>query len=320
MNVSAGPGLCFDLDIPVAGGSTIERMDVLVTIGDFSRMTHLSVKALRHYHDVGLLEPAQVDGASGYRLYDASQVPVAQVIRRFRDMGMPLEEVKAVLDAPDVGSRNEVVVAHLERMESQLSQTQSTVASLRALLERPTTPIAVEYRSVPVTPTLGITEPVTMEGLEDWWVGAFEELYGVLAASGVEPVGPGGALYPNELFELEEGDVTAFVPVPVAAGIGPTGRAAPFDLPAAELAITVHEGSFHELDRTYGLLGTYVAERELGVEGPIRENYLVTFTHTEDESKHRIEVCWPVFQTRPADGAPTVDRPGPASAGRRPDS
>ena len=49
-------------------------MDVLVTIGDFSRMTHLSVKALRHYHDVGLLEPAQVDTASGYRLYQASQV------------------------------------------------------------------------------------------------------------------------------------------------------------------------------------------------------------------------------------------------------
>ena len=289
-------------------------MDVLVTIGDFSRMTHLSVKALRHYHDVGVLTPAQVDTASGYRLYDASQVPVAQVIRRFRDLGMPLEEVKTVLDAPDVASRNEVVVAHLERMESQLSETQATVASLRALLERPATPIVVEYRSVPALPTLAITEAVTVDDLEDWWVEGFEELYRVLSAAGVEPAGPGGALYPNELFELEKGEVVVFVPV--AGDVAPSGRAAPFQIPAAELAVTVHEGPFAELDQAYGALGTYVAERELGVEGPIREHYLVTYTDTEDESQHRTEVCWPVFYTTTDSPPLTGDSPPPS--GRSP--
>ena len=47
-------------------------MDVLLTIGEFSKMTYLSVKALRHYHDVGLLEPALVDPATGYRHYAPS--------------------------------------------------------------------------------------------------------------------------------------------------------------------------------------------------------------------------------------------------------
>ena len=297
-------GTTWLLDPPHAGGSRIVAMHVLVTIGDFSRMTHLSVKALRHYHDVGLLEPSQVDLSSGYRLYDASQVPLAQVIRRFRDLGMPLEEVKAVLDAPDVDSRNQVVVAHLERMESQLSETQSTVASLRALLERPASPVAVEYRSVPLMATLAISEPVTVGELDAWWVGAFEELYRVLRAAGVEPAGPGGALYPNELFELEEGDVVVFVPV--TGEVATTGRAAPFDIPAAELAIAVHEGPFADLDRTYGALGTYVAERELGVEGPIREHYLVAYSDTEDESLHRTEVCWPVFHTTTAPTTPAA--------------
>jgi DNA-binding transcriptional MerR regulator len=83
-------------------------MSTQLAIGDFSRMTYLSVKALRHYHDVGLLAPSQVDPATGYRSYDPSQVPVAQVIRRFRDLGMPIEDVKAVLQAPDVATRNEV--------------------------------------------------------------------------------------------------------------------------------------------------------------------------------------------------------------------
>ena len=75
-------------------------MATTLTIGDFARMTHLSVKTLRHYHQVGLLEPAHVDPANGYRYYTTDQVPTAQVIRRFRDLDMPIDTVRAVLAAP----------------------------------------------------------------------------------------------------------------------------------------------------------------------------------------------------------------------------
>jgi len=96
-------------------------MTVLVSIGDFSRMTHLSIKALRFYHDQGLLEPARIDPASGYRFYDPGQVPVAQVIRRFRDLDMPLDQVKAVIKAPDVQTRTREIIAHLTAMETKLA-------------------------------------------------------------------------------------------------------------------------------------------------------------------------------------------------------
>src|SRR6266480_2638630 len=106
-------------------------MATLLTIGDFSRMTHLSVKALRHYHDVGVLEPAAVDPFTGYRSYDTTQVPAAQVIRRLRDLRMPLDEIRTVIGASDVETRNLRIAAHLERMEQQLEQTKAAVASLR---------------------------------------------------------------------------------------------------------------------------------------------------------------------------------------------
>jgi DNA-binding transcriptional MerR regulator/effector-binding domain-containing protein len=276
-------------------------MQVRLPIGDFAKMTHLSVKALRHYHDVGVLEPAQVDQWSGYRFYDPDQVAIAQVIRRFRELGMPLDEVRAVLQAPDVGSRNEVIVAHLERMESQLAQTQAVVASLRSLLERPAPPVAVEYRSVARARALAVRDVVTEAEVQDWWVAAFTELYAALAAAGVGPAGAGGALYASELFEVEKGEVVAFVPVAGGAAseaaFAGTGRAAVIDVPAAELAVALHAGAFADLDRTYGALGTYVAERELGVEGPIREYYLVAPWDTADEAAHRTEVGWPIFQT-----------------------
>jgi DNA-binding transcriptional MerR regulator len=272
-------------------------MNSRLSIGDFSKMTYLSVKALRRYHDMGLLVPASIDQDSGYRYYQAAQVPVGQVIRRFRDLGMPLEQVKEVLDAPDTDSRNELIVAHLRQMEKALQQTQKTVASLRTLLEQPRkAPISVEYRSVVASPALAIAEPVSMGGIGSWWEAAFSELHHVLGSSGAARNGPDGALYPSEFFEDELGDVVAFVPV--VGEPAPRGRVQLIEIPAAELAVNVHQGAFSELDQAYGMLGTFVTEREIGVQGPIREHYVVSYEDTDDESQHRTEVCWPVFRTK----------------------
>jgi DNA-binding transcriptional MerR regulator len=270
-------------------------MDVLLTIGDFSRMTYLGIKALRHYHDIGLLEPAAVDPVTGYRLYRPSQVPTAQVIRRLRDLGMPLDGVRAVLEAPDVATRNAVIAEHLRRMERQLQQTQVTVASLRNMLEDRAQPIVVEYRTTPAARVLAIRDRISMGDAEQWWGSAFDELHAALAATGAQRAGPDGALYSSEFFEAEAGQVTAFIPV--AGTPRPAGSVGPADLPAAELAVTVHHGPFSDLDKTYGALGTFVAERAIGVDGPIRENYLVGASGPDDESGYRTEVCWPVFLT-----------------------
>jgi DNA-binding transcriptional MerR regulator len=74
-----------------------------LTIGDLSRATHLSVKMLRHYHDIGLPDPAGVDPGTGHRRYGTAEIATAQVIRRFRDLDMPLDEIHAVLTAPIPG-------------------------------------------------------------------------------------------------------------------------------------------------------------------------------------------------------------------------
>lgn len=275
------------------------RMPVRLAIGDFAKMTYLSIKSLRRYHEMGLLIPAEVDTASGYRYYDSSQVAVGQVIRRFRDLGMPLEQVRAMLNAPDTAARNDVIIAHLREMESALRQTQQTVSSLRALLERPEAPIRVDYRSVGPVQALAIAEPVAMTDIDGWWDAAFDELHAFLGATRSERAGPDGALYASEFFEEDTGEVVAFVPVSTSpAGIGRAGRARVRTIPGAELAVTVHEGAFSELDLTYGALGTFVSERDIGVPGPIREHYLVTSADTAHESQHRTEVCWPVFHNR----------------------
>jgi DNA-binding transcriptional MerR regulator len=266
-------------------------------------MTHLSVKALRHYHDVGVLIPVEIDPVSGYRFYDAAQVPRAHVIHRLRDLDMPLDDVRSVLEASDVTGRDAAIAAHLERMESQLAEVQGAVSVLRSLLEPPAETPAVTQRVIAAAETVAITERVHVADFGPWWSAVYPELYDALRQAGVTAVGPSGALYSDELFEREEGEVTAFVPVAERTAV--PGRAVSLHVPEVEAAVAVHRGSMAELDVAYGASGlAAVRMGAISVPGPIREYYLVGPLDTPDESRHRTEVCWPVFRTNASLAAP----------------
>ncbi|MDX6231058.1 MAG: hypothetical protein QOI76_4448 [Frankiales bacterium] len=265
-------------------------MTARLSIGEFSIMTRLSKKALRHYHELGLLEPAQTDPDNGYRHYDTSQVRTAQVIRRFRGLGMPVPDVKAMLSAPDVETRSEIIAAHLGRMEHQLGETQQAVAALRELLTPAPEPMSVELRQTPATLVAAISETVALQGITRWFSEAVTEIWAALAVAGEAASGPSGGLYSAELFTEERGAVTVFIPCPQSMG---AGRVRSLELPAAEWAVTLHTGRHGAIDRTYGALGSYVAERLFGVDGPVRENYLPD----GPDGLQRTEICWPVFQT-----------------------
>ena len=167
-----------------------------LTIGDFSRATHLSIKTLRYYHRVQLLEPAQVDHDTGYRRYTTDQIPVAQVIRRFRDLEMPIEHIQAVLRAPDLTARNRLIADHLSQLEQGLARTQQAVASLRDLLADPSAAAPVSHRRVDATMAAAVSETVDVGDLLPWFLGALGELYATLDARGVAASDPPGASTP----------------------------------------------------------------------------------------------------------------------------
>jgi DNA-binding transcriptional MerR regulator len=276
--------------------NTSPMATTLLNIGEFSKMTHLSVKALRYYHDVGILEPAAIDPHSGYRSYDAGQVTSAQVIRRLRDLGMPLDSIRAVLTAPDLAARNREIAAHLERMERQLEQTQAAVSGLRALLGGPAPRPEIQFRTIPTVTALAVAQVVTVADVMDWAGDVIAELTSALRASGLAPAGPLGALFPGEFFEVEQSEITVFTPVQSAPGapLPGSGRVRLTKIAGIEAAVAVHDGPLADIDRTYGALGTAVAERAIGVDGPIREYYPDGFHAVEP---HRTEICWPVFLT-----------------------
>ncbi|WP_406235456.1 MerR family transcriptional regulator [Nocardia sp. NBC_01009] len=268
-------------------------MTATVSIGEFARLTYLSVKTLRYYHDIELIEPAAVDPGSGYRRYSTDQVAQAHLIRRLRELDMPLPEIKAVLAASDEDTRNIALRAHLARMEAELQRTKDVVASLRSLLT-PAAPLVVEYRSIPAMPVLAFVDTVTRPAVGPWCESAFPLLYETLEAAKVAPAGVAGATYSMEFFAEEVGEVVAFVPVPAGTRMMLPEELTLIELPARRFAIAVHNGSFDDVDRTYGALGSYVAEHDNALAEPVRELYVLGPDQIDDPGAYRTEVCWPI--------------------------
>jgi DNA-binding transcriptional MerR regulator len=105
-------------------------------IGQLARASGLTVSALRFYDAAGVLPPAQVDASSGYRWYRREQLRQARVIARLRRVGMPLKDVKRILDAgDDAGVVAAVVAAHLRRLEDGLTEAKRVLSTVQAALD-----------------------------------------------------------------------------------------------------------------------------------------------------------------------------------------
>jgi DNA-binding transcriptional MerR regulator len=278
-------------------------MPATITIGEFSRLTHLPVKTLHHYHEVGVLVPAVVDPATGYRRYAPEQVAAAHLVRRLRDVRMPPAEIRSVLGAAGA-DRAAGIAAHLDRLHRELTETATAVASLRTLMADGPAPAAVRVREVPAQAVVGWTSVIDRTEIDAYCAEAFPTLFAAMSRLHAEPIGPGGALYDPGWFADGGGQVTTYVPVageprgealPGGREMGPGDeRVRLGTVPGGRFATALHVGAFEELDLTYGLLGKHVLAEGTSAEGPIREVYLVTPADTGDSSRWRTEVYWPI--------------------------
>jgi DNA-binding transcriptional MerR regulator len=107
----------------------------LMSIGRFARLTGLTVKALRHYDEVGLLRPASVDSETGYRSYGAEQVRRAETIRALRRLELPLDDVATLLTTDDPQLLRRVLVDHQRRTAVRSAELRIVLQGLQPLID-----------------------------------------------------------------------------------------------------------------------------------------------------------------------------------------
>jgi DNA-binding transcriptional MerR regulator len=107
----------------------------LMPIGRFSRQTGLSVKALRHYDELGLLRPAAVDPDMGYRLYATGQVERAEAIRLLRRLEVPLDDIATLLASGDPATVRSVLLDHQRRTALRSAELKIILQGLQPLID-----------------------------------------------------------------------------------------------------------------------------------------------------------------------------------------
>ena len=268
----------------------------LLRIGPFSRASSLSVKALRGYHEAGLLVPAEVDLNTGYRSYSTGQLADAAVIRRLRQIDLPLEAIRQILDARDPEVTRKVLDEHGAALEAQLDATRRAIDELQlGTVAPPASRPDIRYE--PATTVLAISAVCSESDLGAFVLRAAGLLLDVVMTSGAVVDGPFGACFPT-LVEDDEQAVTAFVAVTAAPLVPQPHRSEGVvvdELPGTLAAVTVHHGSYEGLADAYGRLGAWVGANARPAELPVRERYLVTAADVDDFDDLRTEISWPIL-------------------------
>ena len=105
----------------------------LIPIGRFARLSGLSIGALRHYDELDLLRPADVDRFTGYRRYRPEQLELARAIGRLRDLEVPIEEIRELLGTDDADDRRRRLVEHEQRLQARLDRLAHVLHATRQL-------------------------------------------------------------------------------------------------------------------------------------------------------------------------------------------
>jgi DNA-binding transcriptional MerR regulator len=109
----------------------------LLTVGLMARLSGLTVKALRHYDRTGLLRPAAVDGATGYRLYHGDQVAEARLVRLLRSLDLPLDQVRVAVAAwkdGDDAAVERLVGEHRRQLDVRVTRLRGALHRIDHLL------------------------------------------------------------------------------------------------------------------------------------------------------------------------------------------
>lgn len=143
-----------------------------ITIGAFAAATGLSVPALRHYDEIGLLTPAQVDSDTGYRRYRREQIDQARLICGLRGLDMPIEEIRGLLGR-DLADVRLALEDHRKRLVAQVRDLTQRIAAVDEFLDKGTTLPEPQ----PVRPVQIIVPVKDVAEAADFYTTAFDVVY-----------------------------------------------------------------------------------------------------------------------------------------------
>ena len=267
----------------------------MLKIGDFSKLSQVTVQALRHYDDLGLFKPTHVDTFTGYRYYSVSQLPRLHRILALKELGLALEQIAQLLqeDLPLEQLRGMLKMKRVE-IEQRLEAEHERLMRVEARLKQ----IEQENSMSKYEVVIKHIEPQWVASIHDTLpqytsIGMlFGELIGHLA-----PLGAAdslcGAFWHDQ--DYKEQDVDAEAVAFLKNRLPENERVKVYELPGATVASLVHHGAYSKFPQAYEALWKWLETSGYKLVGPSRELYLhSTQPIRQDDESYVTEIQFPV--------------------------
>ncbi len=242
-------------------------------IGEFSRLTQISIRMLRYYDQMQLLKPETIDPRTGYRLYSTEQIPVLNKIIYLRDSGFSVAEILEILQI----TNNDSLLHTLQKKEDEISSTiwnekqkLEKISRIRDELQSDSNSelhYNITIKDIPSQLVLSLRQIIpTYYAEEQLW----QELC-TLAAENNIPVGQDCFSIYHDM-EYKEQDVDVELCIPVITKPAVTGKLNLYETPPIPLmACTMVYGDFSNIAPTYCKFAYWLKHNHYHIAGPDRQ-------------------------------------------------
>ena len=268
----------------------------MLKIGEFSKLSRVSIRMLRHYDDIGLLHPAKIDRFTGYRYYSPEQLPVIGRITALKDMGFQLADIVKILEIYD---DREVLDTYFVKRQTELKEISERAGYQMRLLDSARKRLRKEQDmdynvSVKTIPErYAATVHMTIPRYEDEGI-VWKILNEETGPMNVVPADPClvAAEYLDD--EFKEKDVELIAWKTVKGTYHDTEHVKFKTLPAVKAASCMVKGGYDQMPDVYGAVISWVNANGYECAGPMFNIYHVSPHETDNPDEFVTEVCYPV--------------------------
>ena len=266
----------------------------MLKIGDFSKLSRVSVRMLRHYDDIGLLKPAETDALTGYRYYREDQLLVMGRITALKDMGFALADIVRILEIYDDREQLDSFLLAREEELSRLSrETEYRLTLLetarKRLREEQDMSFDVTVRTIPER--YAATVRMVVPRYED------EGMLWAMMAECKTPLIPAEPCMAAAEFldkEFKEENVEIMVSMTVKGSYEDTEHVKFRTLPAVKVASCVIKGSYAQIGEATAAVVSWIHENGYQPDGPMFNIYHVSPNETRNPDEYVTELCFPI--------------------------
>ena len=262
----------------------------MLKIGEFSKLSHLTIKALRFYEKEGFLKPASIDEWNNYRFYETSQLETAAKIKSYRQLGLSIEEIKAVFAGMDVKVILQEKVTELTKEKHSI---ESRLSIINSIMEDSEMKYQVTEKVIPET--IVYTAETTLKNYSDimqWIPSVGQECLKLNPGMKCKEPPYEFCEYPDG--EYKETNIRIRHNEAVTA-VGKENEQIRFKvLPETKVLSIYHKGSYANIGEAYAFLMKYAERNGYTVADLARESYIDGIWNKESEEDWLTEIQLPI--------------------------